>query len=213
MSNRTPAHITVIRPLVNGVIADFEMTQEMLRQFLKRVSRGSAFSYRRGVLAIPDNLTEVERKSVEDAVMNAGCAKVYLIEAPVAAALGANLPIDLPTASLIVDIGGGTTDISVISMGGPVISRTLKIAGDKFNEDIVRFARDEFGLVIGEPTAELAKVMVGSAAPLDERLEIALRGRDLGTGLPKEVIAKNTHIRAALAYAAETMRFNILAPL
>lgn len=199
MSSRTPAHISVIRPLVSGVISDFDMTQEMLRQFLKRVSKGSMFSFRRGILAIPDNLTEVERKSIEDVVLNAGCAKVYLIESPVASAMGANLPIDLPTASLIVDIGGGTTDIAVISMGGPVVSKTLKIAGDKFNEDIIRFVRDEFNLVIGEPTAELAKITVGSAVPLDERLDMALRGRDLGTGLPREVLVKSNHIRAALA--------------
>ena len=198
MSNRTPAHINVIRPLVAGVISDFEMTQEMLRQFLKRVNKGAMFGYRRGVLAITDNLTEVERKSIEDVVLNSGCAKVYLVEAQVAAAMGANLPIDLPTASLVVDIGGGTTDVAVISMGGPVVSKTLKIAGDRFNDDVVRFVREEFNLVIGEPTAEMAKIVVGSAVPLDERLEMNIRGRDIATGLPREILIKNTHIRAAL---------------
>ncbi|MEK7193651.1 MAG: rod shape-determining protein [Patescibacteria group bacterium] len=209
MSNRTPGHISVIRPLVSGVISDFEMTQEMLRQFLKRVSQGPISSFRRGILAIPDNLTEVERKSIEDVVLNAGCGKVYLVQAPVAAAMGANLPIEVPTASLIVDIGGGTTDIAVISMGGPVVSRTLKIAGDKFNDDIVRYVREEFGLIIGEPTAELAKISVGSAMPLDERLEIPLRGRDFSTGLPKEVIIKNNHIRSALAKSLDAITDSI----
>lgn len=200
MLGRTPAHISVTRPLVNGVISNFEMAQEMLRQFLRRVqSKTSPFgSFRRGVLAIPNNLTEVERKSVEDAAMNAGCAKVYLVEEPVAAALGANLPIDLPIASLIVDVGGGTTDIAVISMGGTVVSRTLEIAGNRFNEEIARFVREEFKLLIGEPTAEYAKIEVGSAVPRDERIEAPIRGRDVSTGLPREIVIKNSHVRAAL---------------
>ncbi len=199
MLGRTPAHISVIRPLKNGVISDFEMAQELIRQFLKRLGRNSVFSYRRGILAIPDNLTEVERKSVEDAVLNTGCAKVYLVESAVAAALGANLPINLPTASLIVDIGGGTTDVAIISMGGTVVSKTLKVAGDKLNEDIINFVRDEFKLAIGEPTAEFIKMQIGSAMPLGEKLEIGLRGRDLATGLPKEIIVKDTQIRSAIA--------------
>ena len=205
MLGRTPSHISVIRPLVNGVISDFDMAQEMLRQFLRRVSRGTLFSFRRGILAIPNSLTEVERKSVEDAALNAGCGKVYLIESPVAAALGADLPIDLPTASLIVDIGGGTTDIAVISMGGTVTSKTLKVAGDKFNDDVARFVRDEFRLAIGEPTAEFAKLAVGSAVPLDERLEVSVRGRDVSTGLPREIIMKNNHVRQALHRSLDTI--------
>ena len=199
MLGRTPAHISVIRPLVGGVISDFDMAQELLRQFLTKISKGHFFSYRRAILGIPNNLTEVERKSVEDAALNAGSTRVHLVESPVAAALGANLPIDTPTASLIIDIGGGTTDIAVISMGGTVVSRTLKVAGDKFNEDIIRFVRDEYKLAIGEATAEMAKIAVGSAIPLEDRLEIPVRGRDLATGLPREIILKNTHIRAALA--------------
>ena len=199
MLGRVPPHINVIRPLVNGVISDFEMTEEMLRQLLSRPKANPMMSYRRAVLAIPNNLTEVERKSVEDAALNAGCSKVYLVESPTAAALGAGLPITLPAASLIIDIGGGTTDIAVISMGGTVVSQTLKIAGDRFNDDIIRFVRDEFHLAIGEPTAEFAKIAVGSAMPLDERMEIAIRGRDLTTGLPGEVMMKNNHVRMALS--------------
>jgi len=171
----------------------------LLRFFLKQVSSRSFFSYRRGILAIPNDLTEVERKSMEDAAMNAGCSKVYLVESPVAAALGANLPINSPTASLIVDIGGGTTDVAVISMGGTVVSKTLKVAGDKLNEDIIHFVRDEFKLAIGESTAEFAKIAAGSALPLGEKLEVNLRGRDLATGLPREVVLKDTQIRSALS--------------
>ena len=199
MLGRTPAHITVVRPLVNGVISDFEMTEEMLRHFLRRPKASPITSYRRAILAIPNHLTEVERKSVEDAALNAGCSKVYLVESPTAAALGAGLPIMAPSASLIVDIGGGTTDIAVISMGGTVVSRTLKIAGDRFNEDIIHFVRDEFHLAIGEPSAEFAKIAVGSAIPMDERLEVPIRGRDMTTGLPREIGMKNNHVRTAIA--------------
>ena len=205
MSGRTPGHISVVRPLISGVVSDFDMAQELIRQFLRRISRRSAFSYRRGILSIPNNLTEVERKSVEDAALNAGCSSVYLVESPVAAALGANLPIMIPTASLIIDIGGGTTDIAVISMGGTVVSRTLKIAGDKFNEDIIDFVRDEFKLAIGEPTAEFAKIAAGSAAPSGEKLEVELRGRDFATGLPKEVTIKDTQIRSAISKSVRTI--------
>lgn len=200
MLGRTPAHISISRPLVNGVISNFEMAEEMLRHFLRRLQSKSSplFGLRRGILAIPNNLTEVERKSAEDVAINAGCTKVFLVEQPLAAALGAGLPVNLPVASLIMDIGGGTTDIAVISMGGTVVSRTLKVAGDKFNEDIIRFVREEFKLLIGEPTAEYAKIEVGSAVPVEERLEVPIRGRDIATGLPREVVIKNNHIRAAL---------------
>lgn len=212
MLGRTPSHITVVRPLVNGVISDFEMTHEMLRQFLKRLSRErlSFLGFRRAVLAIPNNLTEVERKSIEDAALNAGCANVYLVEAPVAAAMGADMPIDVPTASLIIDIGGGTTDIAVISMGGTVVARTLKVAGDRLNDDIIRFVRDEFKLAIGESTAEIAKIAVGSAVALDERMELPIRGRDLGSGLPREILIKNGHVRAAIAKSLHSITDSIL---
>ena len=199
MLGRVPPHINVVRPLVNGVISDFEMTEEMLRHLLSRPKASPIMSYRRAILAIPNNLTEVERKSVEDAALNAGCSKVYLVESPTAAALGAGLPIMTPSASMIIDIGGGTTDIAVISLGGTVVSRTLKVAGDKFNEDIIRYVRDEFHLAIGEPTAEFAKIAVGSAIPLDERMEVPIRGRDYTTGLPREIGMKNNHVRMAIS--------------
>jgi rod shape-determining protein MreB len=199
MLGRVPPHINVVRPLVNGVISDFEMTEEMLRHLLSRPKASPIMSYRRAILAIPNNLTEVERKSVEDAALNAGCSKVYLVESPTAAALGAGLPIMTPSASMIIDIGGGTTDIAVISLGGTVVSRTLKVAGDRFNEDIIRYVRDEFHLAIGEPTAEFAKIAVGSAIPLDERMEVPIRGRDYTSGLPREVGMKNNHVRMAIS--------------
>jgi rod shape-determining protein MreB len=199
MLGRVPPHINVVRPLVNGVISDFEMTEEMLRHLLSRPKASPIMSYRRAIIAIPNNLTEVERKSVEDAALNAGCSKVYLVESTTAAALGAGLPIMTPSASMIIDIGGGTTDIAVISLGGTVVSRTLKVAGDKFNEDIIRYVRDEFHLAIGEPTAEFAKIAVGSAIPLDERMEVPIRGRDYTSGLPREVGMKNNHVRMAIS--------------
>lgn len=198
MVGRTPSHINVIRPLVNGVISDFEMTQEILRYFFKKANKNRMLGYYRAVIGVPTNLTEVERKSVEDAVLSAGAAKSFIIEEPVAAALGARLPIDEPTANMIVDIGGGTTEIAIISMGGTVSARSLKVAGDKLTEDIIRFIREEFKLAIGEPTAEELKIRIGSAVPIDERLELAVRGRDMATGLPREVAVKGSLIRSAI---------------
>lgn len=199
MLGRTPSHVTVIRPLVNGVISDFEMTQEVLKHFLKQLAGTSPFvSYQRAIVGMPSNLTEVERKSVEDAIVGAGVHRAYLIEESLAAAIGARLPIHEPTANMIVDIGGGTSEIAVISMGGTVTSKSLKVAGDRLNDDIIRFVRDEFRLVIGEPTAEELKVAIGSAIQLEDKLELAVRGRDLTTGLPKEVIVRDNHVRAAI---------------
>lgn len=206
MVGRTPAHITVIRPLINGVISDFEMTQEMLKYFFKKIGAESrVFHYHRTVIGAPSNLTEVERKSVEDAVIGAGATKAYVLEEPLAAAIGARLPIDEPTANAVVDIGGGTTEIAIISMGGIVTSKSLKLAGDKLNDDIIRFVREEFKLAIGEPTAEELKIAVGTALPMNEKLEMAIRGRDMATGLPKELVLKETQVRAAISRSLKTM--------
>lgn len=206
MLGRTPSHVTIVNPLINGVISDFEVTQEILKSFFKSAAKGGFFSnFRRAVVGIPSNLTEVERKSVEDAVVGAGAAKAYLIEEPLAAALGARLPIDEPTANMVVDIGGGTTEIAIISMGGSVTSKSLRVAGDRLNDDIIRFIRDEFRLIIGEPTAEELKVTIGSATPLDEKIEMAVQGRDLATGLPKEVIVKDAQIRSAVIRSIKTI--------
>ena len=208
MQGRTPAHITVIRPLVNGVISDFEMTQVMLRHFIKKVSEGGLsnfLNFNRAIIGVPSNLTEVERKSVEDALLGAGASQAYVIEAPVLAALGARLPVGEPSANVIVDIGGGTTEIAVISMDGIVAARSLKVAGDKFNDDLVRFMRDEFKLAIGEPSAEELKIAIGSAIPADDKLELTVRGRDMATGLPREVVVKDTQVRAALAKSLKSI--------
>lgn len=199
MLGRTPMHITVVRPLTTGVINDFEMAQEILRQFLKKLSKDNFFSYfQSAVVGVPADLTEVERKSVEDAVLGAGVGKAYVIESALASALGARLPVDEPVANMIVDIGGGTTEIAIISMGGAVTIRSVKVGGDKFNEDIMRFVREEFNLAIGEPTAEQLKIQIGTAVPVAEKLELAVSGRDIGSGLPKEITLKDSHIRAAI---------------
>ena len=205
MMGRTPAHVDIIRPLVNGVISDFDMTQEMLKNYLRRVTGGNFRNYRRAIIGVPSNLTEVERKSVEDAVVGAGVGKALLIEEPLAAALGARLPINEPTANMLVDIGGGTTEIAIISMAGTVTSKSLKIAGDHLNDDIIRFVRDEFRLIIGEPTAEELKINIGSAMPLEEKVEMSIQGRDIATGLPKEVVIRDSQIRTAIGRSLKTI--------
>ncbi|MDD5099295.1 MAG: rod shape-determining protein, partial [Candidatus Colwellbacteria bacterium] len=182
MLDRTPQHITVIKPISGGVISDFEMAEEVVKHQLRNIDDGLFRRCGLAVLGVPTNLTEVERKSAEDVLTSAGASKVYLVEEPIAAALGARLPIEDPAANMIIDIGGGTTEMAIISVGGDVISKSLKIAGEKFNDDIIKFIRDEFQLAIGEPTAEEIKINIGSAIPLDERLETSIRGRDLGSG-------------------------------
>ncbi|MBI4192997.1 MAG: rod shape-determining protein, partial [Candidatus Colwellbacteria bacterium] len=191
---------------VGGVISDFEMSQEILRQFLRRVGSAVSFaSFGTAVVGVPSNLTEVERKSVEDAVVGAGVFRSFVIDEPLAAALGARLPITEPTANMIVDIGGGTTEVAILSMAGTVTSKSLKVAGDKLNDDIVRFLRDEFRLAIGEATAEDIKLAVGSAVPLESKLEVSVRGRDLASGLPKEVQVKDSQIRSAISKSLHTI--------
>lgn len=200
MVGRTPAHIVAIRPLVDGVVSDFEVTQEMLRYFINRVHREkfSLFPRPRVVIGIPYGVTEVERRAVEEAALNAGAREVYLIEEPLAAAIGARLPIQEPGGSMIVDIGGGTTEVAVISLGGIVSSRSLRIAGDEMDQDIISFAREQANLLLGIKTAEEIKIKIGSAMPLKDRLETAMRGRDLITGLPKEVTVSSDEIRKAI---------------
>ena len=199
MLDRTPSHISLIKPLMAGVISDFETTEEILKYFLNKASEGSLISrYRLAAISVPTNLTEVERKSVEDAVISAGVSKVLLVEEPIAAAVGARLPVEEATANMVIDIGGGTSEIAIISVGGTVISKSLKVAGQRFNDDIVRFIREEFKLLIGEPTAEELKITIGSAVALDEKMEMLARGRDMVTGLPKEVTVRGTQIRAAI---------------
>lgn len=200
MVGRTPAHIVAVRPLVDGVVSDFEVTEQMLKYFIDRVHREkfSLFPRPRVVVGIPYGVTEVERRAVEEAALNAGARQVFLIEEPVAAAIGARLPIQEATGNMIVDIGGGTTEVAVISLGGIVASRSLRIAGDEMNQDIINFARDKFNLLLGERTAEEIKITVGSAIEPKEKLLAPMRGRDLVSGLPKEIETTDEQIRGAL---------------
>ena len=203
MVGRTPSYITATRPLVNGVISDFEVTEQMLKYFIEKAVAGSkkwwGFGYSpRVIIGIPCGVTEVERKAVRDAAKNAGARTVFLIEEPLASAIGAKLPIQEPGGNFIVDIGGGTTEVAVISLGGIVAFRSLRIAGDKLNDDIIQFAQKEYKLLIGERTAEFIKINIGSALPLKDKKEIPMRGRNLVTGLPEEVVVFNDDIQRAL---------------
>lgn len=201
MVGRTPGHITAARPLVDGVVSDFEVTEQMLRYFLDKVHSGSPGVLRRSrvVVGIPAGATEVEKRAVHDATENAGASEAYLIEEPIAAAIGARLPVQEATGSMIVDIGGGTTEIAVISLGGIVVAESLRTAGDKLSQAIVDYAREVAGLLIGDRTAENLKIAIGSAIELDKPLSATARGRDSATGLPKEIVFTDEHIREALA--------------
>ena len=207
MVGRTPSHIVAIRPLVEGVISDFEITEEMLSYFIKRVhsDTSSFFARPRIVIGIPSGITEVERRAVRDAARSAGGREVYLVEEPMAAAIGARLPIQDPIGNMVVDVGGGTTDIAVISLGGIVAAKNLRVAGDRLNQDIVNYVRDEFKLLLGERTAEDVKIAIGSAWELPETLEASIRGRDLVTGLPREVIVTDADIREAISKSVRTI--------
>lgn len=199
MLGRTPTHITAVRPLVDGVISDFEVTEEMLAYFMKRAGEymPKKFIGPRVVVGVPSGVTNVEVRAVRDATKNAGAREVHIVEQPMAGAIGIRLPIHDPVGSMIIDIGGGTTDIAVISLGGIVRSKNLKIAGDKLNNDIISYIRNEFKILIGETTAEQVKKDVGAVIP-GEPLETTIRGRDLITGLPREVIITDSDIREAI---------------
>ncbi len=201
MVGRTPSHIVAIRPLVDGVVSDFEVTEQMLKYFIQKVHQGklSFFPHPRVVIGIPYGVTEVERRAVEEAALNAGAREVYLIEEPVAAAFGARVPIQDAAGRMIVEIGGGTTEVAVVSLGGIIASRSLRIAGDELNADIIEFARNEYNLLLGERTAEEIKIAIGSVLPQHDKAEMPMRGRDLITGLPKEIITTDEAIRRAIA--------------
>lgn len=211
MVGKTPGHIVATRPLVDGVVSDFEITEQMLKYFIDKVHKGSFhfFSRPRVVVGIPSEVTEVEKRAVIDATLNAGAKEAYLIDEPMAAAIGARLPVQEAAGNMVVDIGGGTTDIAVISLGGIVVSRNIRIAGDEMNEDIVRYCRDEYNLLIGEKTAEDVKIAVGSACPQKESRQISVRGRDLVSGLPKEVNLTDENVREALSRSIRIIINNI----
>ena len=207
MVGRTPAYITAVRPLSDGVISDFEITEQMLKYFIQKTAQGRfSFAPRpRVVIGVPYGVTEVERRAVEEAAMNAGAREVYLIEEPLAAAIGSRIPVQDAKGNMIVDIGGGTTEVAVISLGGVVTSRSLRIAGDEMNEDIVDFARDNFNLSLGEKTAEELKITIGSAVELDKKMSHPMRGRDLVSGLPKEIIVDDEVIRLAISKSVRSI--------
>ncbi len=201
MVGKTPGHIEAVKPLVEGVISDFEITEKMLKYFINKVhsENFTLIARPRVVIGIPLDLTEVEKKAVEDAARSAGARKVYLIEEAMAAAIGARLPVTEATATMIVDIGGGTSEIAVISLGGVVTWRSLKAAGNEFDNNIIEYIREEFNILIGEQLAESIKIGIGSAVPLDEPQEIEVRGRDLLTGLPKAVMISDKQVREAIS--------------
>jgi len=206
MLGRTPGHITAVRPLVDGVISDFEITEEMLSYLMKRAGEflPRKFLGPRVVVGVPSGVTNVEVRAVRDATKNAGAREVFIVEQPMAGAIGIRLPIHDPVGSMIIDIGGGTTDIAVMSLGGIVRSKNLKIAGDKLNNDIISYIRNEFKILIGETTAEQVKISVGAVVPGDP-LETTIRGRDLITGLPREVVITDSDIREAMGQSIDLL--------
>jgi rod shape-determining protein MreB and related proteins len=206
MLGRTPAHIVAVRPLVDGVISDFEVTEQMLAYLVKKAEQYSKKSLGpRVVVGVPCGVTNVEVRAVRDATRNAGARDVYIVEQPMAGAIGIRLPIHDPVGSMVVDIGGGTTDIAVISLGGIVRSKNLKVAGDKLNSDIISYIRSEFKILIGEKTAEHIKMEIGTVMPPAEPLEASIRGRDLITGLPREVVVTDADIREAIAPSVDIL--------
>ncbi|WP_026123054.1 rod shape-determining protein [Nocardiopsis halotolerans] len=199
MIGRTPTNITAIRPLKDGVIADFEITERMLRYFIQKIHRRRHFAKPRLIVAVPSGITSVEHRAVKEAGYQAGARRVYIIEEPMAAAIGAGLPVHEPTGNMVVDIGGGTTEVAVISMGGIVTSQSIRVGGDELDQAIATFVKKEFSLMIGERTAEELKMAVGSAYPTSsEEVRAEVRGRDLVSGLPKTIVLAESDVRQAM---------------
>src|SRR5690606_25641595 len=199
MLGRTPGNITAIRPMKDGVIADFDVTEAMLKYFIRKTHNNALRVAPRVVIAIPSGITEVERRAVKDSATHAGARYVHMIPEPMAAAIGVGLPIDEPAANMIVDIGGGTTEIAIISLSGIVFSKSIRVAGDELDNSIVNYMKRAYNLLIGERTAEEIKVRVGSAYPLDEELTMEVKGRDSVAGLPKTIHITSQEIREALS--------------
>jgi rod shape-determining protein MreB len=197
MLGRTPGTIRAIRPLKDGVIADFDVTEEMLRHFIQRVHQ-NRFAHPRVVVCVPSGVTGVEKRAVEEACLSAGARQAYLIEEPMAAAIGAGLPVGEPTGSMVLDVGGGTSEVAVISLGGIVVSESIRIGGDEQDEAIVNYCKHEHKLLIGQQTAEEVKLEIGSASPLPEEVTTEIRGRDMVTGLPKTIMLSSSEVRSAL---------------
>ncbi len=205
MLGKTPANIRAIRPMKDGVIADFETTEKMLQYFIKKTRTGNQFLKPRIVIGIPSEITQVERRAVRDAALRARANEVFLIEQAMAAAIGADLPITEPGGNMIVDIGGGTTDVAVISLSGIVIAKSVRIASNEMDEAIIQYIKKKYNLLIGERTAEQVKIRIGSAYPLDEPLEMEIKGRDLTYGIPKTLNINDSEIREALESVVQTL--------
>ena len=196
---RTPGSIVAVRPLKDGVIADFDITSSMLRMFIKRVFNNSVFARPRVIVCIPSGVTAVERRAVREATMQAGARQVFIIEEPMAAAIGAGLPVVEATGSMVVDIGGGTSEVAVISLGGIVAARSVRVGGDEFDSAIIQYVKRKYNLLIGDRTAESIKITIGSAYPYDNEEPMEIKGRNLGDGLPKNITITPEEIRMALA--------------
>lgn len=203
MIGRTPGNIIAIRPLKDGVIADFDITQAMLRFFIKKAIRNKSFVRPRVVVGVPSGVTAVEKRAVVDAAIQAGAREAYLIEEPMAAAIGAGLPVQEATGSMVVDIGGGTSEVAIISLGGIVVSKSLRIGGDEMDDAIVQYIKRKYSLLIGERTAEEVKIEIGTAMEVERPARMNVRGRDLVTGLPKTLTINQNQIREALAEPIE----------
>jgi rod shape-determining protein MreB and related proteins len=197
MLGRTPGNISAIRPLKDGVIADFDVTEQMLRHFIQKVHQ-NRWAHPRVVVCVPSGVTGVEKRAVEEATLSAGARQAYLIEEPMAAAIGAGLPVAEPTGNMIVDVGGGTTEVAVISLGGIVVAQSIRIGGDELDEAIISWVKREYKLMIGSQTAEEVKLEIGSAYPLREEVQAEIRGRDMISGLPKTVVLSSEEVRVAL---------------
>jgi len=213
MLGKTPGEIRAVRPLKDGVIADFAVTEAMLRYFIQKAHNRRTFVKPRMVICIPFGVTEVEKRAVRESAENAGASEVHLIEEPLAAAIGANLPITDPSGNMIVDIGGGTTEVAVISLGGIVVSQSVKVGGDRWDEAIVSHVRKRHNLLIGERTAERIKMTIGNAWPEGETLTMIIKGRDLGEGIPKEVTIDSDEIREAMSESVEMVVEAVLGTL
>lgn len=206
MLGKTPADVLAIRPMRDGVIADFEIAEKMLDYFIKKATNNRIFLLRpRIVIGIPTGITQVERRAVKDVALRAKASEVYLVQQPVSASIGADLPISEPTGNMIVDIGGGTTDIAVISMNGIVFNHSVRIAGNEMDESIIQYLKKKYNLLIGERTAEQIKIEIGSAYPLDEPLTMEIKGRDLREGIPRTVTVDDQEIREALEDVVSTI--------
>ncbi len=206
MLGRTPGHISVVRPLIDGVISDFEMTEELLAYVINKVRSDSrSIIGPRVLIGVPSGITNVEMRAARDAAKNAGAREVLLVEEPMAAAIGAKLPVHMPVGNMIIDIGGGTTDIAVISLSGIVVARNLRVAGDRLDDDVSNYIRDHFKVLIGEKTAEEIKILLASIARQDSAKETVVRGRDVVTGLPREVVITDADIREAISHAVDSI--------